>query len=407
MSSQYATYNVLIFVKDLQMSTHLKVNNISYNISRLDDVEVLHKIATPVLNAVVAPLQMPAEESMIHKIPQALYETVTVGTQYYVHRSLLSALAEIFPGNDTKVINKALVKIAFCEQFKNFSTDATTKAAKFTSFMFGHDKKVNLEARGRDLRYIDRFDYFKGCRELKKVPGGDDYYIIRHGGTSKGANAYSGLPERRKANADARASTRSTNMKFLRALMYGPKNVNQALHCPYHRFQIEEHEMVSLIKQAASQTCFELHHAKFVNGKSTTKGQKDPSYYMNKADYTNFDAETINEMLGIISLSRCYHGKIHKFVQHDDIQNWIHRYSIGSVSEIPHHWKNQKFYEQTIDWLIEQCDNYTEDNAMTWEEFNAENAFTDAERDLIIDSLTEDDYDTIEFEVAGLDRDLV
>lgn len=374
------------------MSRSVNYSGKEYNLSLFNSVEELHTELQPVLQRLANQNKnIPKETVTIDTLDPRQWIKVSVGRPYYIHNSIVPSeyLSDV-------AFHKAIIKVAFMEQYKAERIPQTTPT--FSSFIYGHDKQTNLKARRLDETYVDRFDYFKGCREMKKTGSFPGQYIIRHGGTVKGSTA---------RGTERRASFRDENIEFLRVLMQGPDHVNRVLHCPMTMVPLEGFKIKNNITgDVHKPTCFELHHAKFVDGKSELKNGTDPSKYLNTMSYKNFTAEVIDEFLGMITLSTSAHSMLHKTHYNDDMQGWLGRYKQGNLNSIPYHWKSEAKYGKTTKWLMDNCENYTEDDVTDWPTFNGNNTFTQEQINDMLGKMTKDQAQDALFEFAKLDRDI-
>lgn len=344
-----------------------------YNISLLSDVQLLHAKLSPKLNMLCSGEKPYHRYTPIEKLDVREYESVTVGTEYKVSRKIIP-LSDL----DNPLFHKVIVKVGFYEIFIDPKNDKSETC--FVHFIYGKDKKTNLEARGLDLNIVDRLDRFKGAREKKSTGPFKGKYIIRHTGTHEGAI--------KRSNA-RRAENRSDNMEFLRVLMNGPNKVSRALHCPKFGNNVEFYNTIfnAITGEYRDIAFFEIHHAKFINGESTHKNGKDPSNAINRTNYKNMSADVINEFLHCIVLSNNYHSMIHKSHRHDDIQGWYGRLKRGEIGFIPYHWISKSKYEKTIKWILDNVDGYTEEDIIPWEDFVSMNSFSEEEKNRILNDL--------------------
>ena len=372
------------------MSNILVHNNISFCLTTFDGVEEVYNVIREEINnlAINNNVALPEEVAKIEDLDKNVWLHVK-GTSYYVHKTIVPVqyIEEL-------VYLKAITKIACMELYK-YPKDMNSDVC-FVNYIYSIDKASNLKARGLDRTYVDRLDFFVGSREIRKSGNNPGQYIVRQGGTRHGGTARGSI---------RRSEFRQNNTEYLRVLMNGPKSVNRKLHCPMTMIPMEGYHMKNVMTGEQHEVnCYELHHAKFFEGKSQTKKGVEPSSHLNSMTYSNFTPEVINESLGLVALSTAAHSMLHKHTVSDDLQGWLGRYEQGQLNTIPYHWKSESNYNTTVNWLTEKCDNYKQTDSISWEDFNAENSFNKSQIDEIINKLPEDVAKNAVFNFAGLDR---
>lgn len=254
-----------------------------------------------------------------------------------------------------------LIKSAMFEVYENMPFP------NLSSFLYQLDKECNRIPRKIAPDVYDRFDRFK-C-------GLESGNIIRHFGTSIGADAYAKEPKNRarssKNGMKRRSDFRATNKEFLRGLTYGftHENENRTLVCPMDGSKIEGIlTFCENSRQLVTSDCYEIHHAKYDQIGSFYKSSS-PSGYLNTEEFTNFKQEVIEEFLGCIILSQSSHTRIHHTHKVDGIDNWINRINNGRCIFIPYHWRSKESYKSTLLILEEKCKFFNANDALDYDQF--------------------------------------
>lgn len=377
MKSNYTTdrsdRNILIRLSDKK----------SYDIGTVEGAESFHADHSDLLTTLSTSLPVPKRTIEATDIDQRLYVAVTVGTKYFVDRRIIPLEEQ-----DNPAFHRALVKAAF---FDNFVSPKNEESAKnFVWHIYGSDKKTNLEARGLDCSYLDRFDRFIGMRERFSSGPKEGMYKIRHGGTRDGGS---------KRKLIVSKSNRDSNLTFLRLLANGPNGLQKSLRCPHFGTSLEGTQPMfdSIGGEEKCMSFFEIHHAMYVNGESVHKASKDPSAYINRVDFRQMTADVVNEFLHCIILSTSYHAMIHKLQRHDDIQGWYGRFLRDEIQVLPYHWRCKHNYNKTVKWLCENVDAYTEDDIISWEDFVQLNTFSSEHKRQIMHEMTPEQRAKVQF----------
>ncbi len=95
-------------------------------------------------------------------------------------------------------------------------------------------------------------------------------------------------------------------------------------------------------------------------------------------------------MMGCIVMGEDGHKIIHKTHQSDDIQGWFRRYERGECCWIPYHWTSEANYVRTTDWLVENIENYNEEDVVPYIEFVLGLTFSAEHVDIIKETLLEE-----------------
>jgi hypothetical protein len=276
------------------------------------------------------------------------------GAVYYIDKSIMP-VSWLNNKANLKVFQQAIIKAAMVEIALN-----KNESISFVNGIYTQDKLVHREARMSKATVLDRLDKFR-CGFESKTVGAETFKIVRHFGTTEGQLAYSNT--RRQKN-------RSENNHFIRVLMYGPTYHERPLFDPFTRNLMENYTVYNEQEERhITVSTYTLHHALFINGKSVNKYGDEPSKYLNQSMYQNYTYDQVTELMGCIALGEDGHKIIHATHRQDDIKGWISRYKRGECFWIPYHWINQENYQQTINWLVDNVENFTEELALSYTDF--------------------------------------
>lgn len=326
-----------------QTLKHFVYKNKAHDLSTLEGCEDLYRDLGPLLSKMTKGLEPGPKLKPVSDFDKRMFCVAkNPPSTYYIDCRVVPD----FLDNDIGL--KALLKMAMISNYLNDHNH-------FTKFVYGTDKNEYQIIRGIKHDDYDRFDSFE-CRYENRYSGTEnEKRVIRHFGTKHGIIAYQKSPKVKKRKKLSREDTRNENNIFIRVLMNGPQFVNRPLIDPFTKSNIESIKLVNDIDEREyTINTYTLHHCIFVNGTSIHKDGNEPSKALNTRSFTKFDITTILEFMGMIALGEDGHKIIHKTHYHDDIQGWFRRYLRGEVQWIPFHWRNERNYNQTVEWLIGQ-----------------------------------------------------
>lgn len=355
-------------------------NGQRFNLFEMDGQIAFNEAIRPILNNLAKQCLLGKETQDISDIDKREYYVFKQGrgVVYFINKGIIPAGIEA-----NKEFFNALMKAAYAEQFTH---EQDHKNPSYTGYIYGKCKYLGY--RNLDETTIDRFDFFITSKDTR--PSTKEVHI-RHQGTSKGRLAYQKSPEARTAKMKRRSNFRQENNHFLRILMYGPNMHQRPLYDTFTKTSCEGLSLYNEIEQKEKiVNSYTIHHALFVNAKSIHKSGKEPSTYMNKMSYKNLNAEDVNEMLGCIVMGEDGHKIIHKTHQSDDIQGWFRRFERGECCWIPYHWISEANYIRTTEWLVENIENYNEEDVVPYIDFVLGLTFTAEHVDIIKDTLLEE-----------------
>ena len=351
-----------------------------FNLLNMKGQLAFNEAIRPVLNTLAKQCILGKETQDISDIDKREYHVFKQGrgVVYFINKGIVPNGIE-----PNKEFFNALMKAAYAEQF---TRGQDHKNPSYTGFIYGKCKYLGY--RNLEETTIDRFDFFITSKDTR--PSTKETHI-RHQGSSKGRLAYQKSPEMRTAKMKRRNDFRQENGHFLRILMYGPNMHQRPLYDTFTKTSCEGLSLYNEIEQKEKVVnSYTIHHALFVNAKSVHKNGKEPSTYMNKMSYKSLQAEDVNEMLGCIVMGEDGHKIIHKTHQSDDIQGWFRRFERGECCWIPYHWTSEANYVRTTEWLVENIENYNEEDVMSYFDFVLGLTFTYEHVGIIKDSLLEE-----------------
>jgi hypothetical protein len=334
-------------------------NGHTFNLYEMEGQIAFNKAIRPILNSLASQCLLGKETQDIADIDKREYYALKQGrgVVYFINKGIIPHGIEA-----NKEFFNALMKAAYAEQYHD---EVDHKNPSYTGYIYGKCKYLGY--RNLDDTIVDRFDFFITSKDTR--PATKETHI-RHQGTSKGRLAYQKSPEARTAKMSKRRGYRQENGHFLRILMFGPNMYQRPLFDTFTKTSCEGLSLYNDIEQKEKTVnSYTIHHALFVNSKSIHKSGKEPSTYMNKMSYTNLQSEDVNEMLGCIVMGEDGHKIIHKTHQSDDIQGWFRRFERGECCWIPYHWISEANYLRTTEWLVENIENYNDEDVVSYFEF--------------------------------------
>jgi len=338
-------------MKNTQTVKNFVYNGRSHDLSSLEGCASLYSELSNLLALMSKNIEPDEKLKHVSEFDKRRYRVVrNPPSTYYVDCRIVPD----FLDNDVGL--KALLKMAM---MSNFSNDRS----HISKFIYGTDKNEYQVLRGINTDDYDRFDTFD-CRFENRYSGTEnEKRVIRHFGTKHGIIAYQKSPKVKKRKKLNREDTRNENNVFIRVLMNGPQFFNRPLIDPFTKTNIESIKLFNDIDEREyTINTYTLHHCIFVNATSIHKDGNEPSKALNTRSFTKFDITTILEFMGMVALGEDGHKIIHKTHYHDDIQGWFRRYMRGEVQWIPFHWKNERNYNQTVDWLVNHVSDLSKDD---------------------------------------------
>jgi hypothetical protein len=371
-------------------------NGQSFNLYEMDGQIAFNEAIRPVLNNLAKQCLLGKETQDIADIDKREYYSFKQGrgVVYFINKGIIPL------GIDAnKEFFNALLKAAYAEQYAG---EPDHKNPSYTGYIYGKCKYLSY--RNLDDTIVDRFDFFITSKDTR--PATKETHI-RHQGSSKGRLAYQKSPDVRTAKMKRSRVFRQENSHFLRVLMYGANMHQRPLFDTFTKTSCEGLSLYNDIEQREKVVnSYTIHHALFVNAKSVHKNGKEPSTYMNKMSYKNLEASDVNEMLGCIVMGEDGHKIIHKTHQSDDIQGWFRRFERGECCWIPYHWVSEAHYTRTTDWLVENIENFNDEDVVSYFDFVMGLTFTNEHVNAIKSTLVEEirlkTKFNIEFDVTAI-----
>ena len=114
---------------------------------------------------------------------------------------------------------------------------------------------------------------------------------------------------------------------------------------------------------------FDLHHILVINGISADK-TVEPTFLLGRTEFQKLKHVDIIEILKCILLTPGMHKEIHShFGANSGFTDWQRLYNNAQIKMLPYYLLNEENYNETLDWLDNECVNFNRHLCVSYTEF--------------------------------------